>query len=285
MDCWHLWTPENYPVIFKTAADFKVGMTVFGLCALLNPGLRVLSYELMSNHLHITLYGSRDYVNEFFLTFRRALGKALDATLDLSGFNCSLRQLETDLDIRTSITYGNRNGFLVNPDTTPFTYLWGANRFFFNPEAKQRYVKEAVSCSLRERRAITHSRFADGVTALKMLDGYACPLSFCHIGEAERFYRNAAHYLYEVARNIESHKQFAEVIGERVFLTDDELYKAATTIAKTSYGDLKLRYLPAQAKIEMAKTLHYDYNATKKQLCRMIGLDLNLLDKLFPGAA
>lgn len=284
-DCWHLWTPENHPIIFRTEADFKVGMTVFGLCALLFSKIRILTYELMSNHLHITLYGDESFVREFFLILRKGLVRALEDAPDLSGFTCSLRRLESDNEIRNSITYCNRNGFLVNPDTTPFTYRWGANRFFFNPEAKERHEKEATLLSLRKARSITHSRFADSVTGLTVLDDYACPMSFCAIEEAERFYRNASHYLYEISRNIESHKQFAEVIGECVFYTDDELFRIATGISKERFGEPNMRLLPGRSKLELSKTLHYDYNASKKQLARMMNLDKALLDRLFPGAA
>ena len=283
LECWHLWTPENHPVIFKTEADFQTGMTVFGLCALLFNNLKILTFELMSNHVHITLFGQKASVMDFFTTFKKALGKALSDDVDLDGFSCSLRLLETEIEIRNSITYSNRNGFLVNPSTMPFTYPWGANRYFFNPEARLRFAKESSALSLRERRLITHSRFADKIERLRILDGYGCPLSFCDISSAEKYYRSASNYLYEISRNLESHKQFAEVIGESVFYTDDDLFRIAVSIAKDKYGETKLKLLSSTAKTDLTKILHYDYNATKKQLHRMISIDLKTLDLLFPG--
>ncbi len=51
----------------------------------------------------------------------------------LSGFECRLRVLETAVDVRNVLSYNNRNGFLVSPDETPFSYRWGAGRWTDTP--------------------------------------------------------------------------------------------------------------------------------------------------------
>jgi len=283
VEYWHVWSPENHPLIFTSELNFKTGMTVFGLCAKLFPDLVILSFELMSNHLHITVRGPKFLVMEFFKLLRSALGKAISPSPDLSAFNCSLRRLESESEVRNSITYGNRNGFLVNPDTTPFTYRWGANRYFFNPEAEDRFARESKPLSVRNVRAISHSKLFDGVNDLMMLDDYACPLSFCDIKQAESLYRNASNYFYEISRNIESHKQFAQVIGESIFYTDDELFRISCEIANERFNIQSPRSLSANQKVLMAKTLRYEYNSTKKQIRRILDIDLNSLDQLFPS--
>lgn len=39
--------------------------------------------------------------------------------------------------------------------------------------------------------------------------------------------------------------------------------------------------LPKDAKIEIAKTLHYDYNADNKKIARMLKLDIHILNGMF----
>ena len=56
-ECHHLWTPENHEIIFTSQADFKTGMTLFGISARLFADVAVLTYELMSNHIHLTASG------------------------------------------------------------------------------------------------------------------------------------------------------------------------------------------------------------------------------------
>ena len=136
---WHLWTPENHQVLFTSEQDFKIGMNLIAISALLHPTVRVLTFELMSNHVHMTLSGTETAVHDLFNTFKKYLARHFEHQyyyVDLSNFVCSLRELRSVAEVRDVISYNNRNGFLVNPDTTPFSYRWGANRFFFNPDAK-----------------------------------------------------------------------------------------------------------------------------------------------------
>ena len=136
--CWHLYTAENFEIIFVTDDDFRVGMLLIALCAMSFPGIKILAFQLMNNHLHITLSGKKDDCCAFFHMFRHRLQmylKGIGRTVDLSRWEEKLNAIE-DLDyLRTVIAYTNRNGFLVDPDETPFTYRWGTNRFFFNQDA------------------------------------------------------------------------------------------------------------------------------------------------------
>ena len=67
------------------------------------------------------------------------------------------------------------------------------------------------------------------------------------------------------------------MIGEAVFYNDNDLYIAAVKISRDSFGSADLRTLPSAAKLELAKRLHYDYNASAKQLQRLISVDADLL--------
>ncbi len=131
--CWHLYTAENFEIIFVTDDDFRAGMILIALCAMSFPGIKILAFQLMNNHLHVTLSGQKDECCAFFHMFRHRLQmylKGVGRTVDLSGWEEKLNAIE-DLDyLRTVIAYTNRNGFLVDPDETPFTYRWGTNRFF-----------------------------------------------------------------------------------------------------------------------------------------------------------
>ena len=281
---YHLWTPENQQIILTCEEEFKMAMNIFALCAALSPCIVFLTFELMDNHIHVTLHGSEDSIIGFFNLYKRHLDKWLKASgraVDLSGFVCRLRALESALEIRNVISYNNRNGFLVRPDETPYSYKWGAGRFFFNPDARLRYEHEAVRMTLTQRREIFHSHAADKIESIKMLDGYACPLCFCDIAAAEKYYRNASNYFYEISRNIESQKAIAKEIGESIRYTDDELFRITLSLSKQNYNLNTPSLLPQTDKVELARRLHFDWGATKKQLCRILKLPIGLLDTMF----
>ena len=265
-------------------------MNLVGICALLSPDVKIFTFELMSNHVHFTVTGNRNDVESFCNRFKRYLGKWLshtDKTVNLENWNISMRHIETLRDARNVLAYNNRNGFLVNPEDTPFSYLWGANRYFFNREAKLRYAENTGKRKMtkREKRELIHSHDADSIEGPVLMDGYACPLSFCAVNDAENLFRNASQYLSTITKNVESQKEIAAQIGEKIFYNDNELYSIVIRMSKEQYGEPRPTLLPKDGKINIAKELHFDYNASNKQISRMLNLDIGFVSNLFPPSA
>jgi len=283
-ECYHLWTPENFEIIFTDEEDFKFGMSILGIAVKLSPEVRVLTFEIMSNHLHLTCAGPLDRILVLFGTVKDLLKRYVrnrGRTVNWDGFVASTRLLETLADVRNVIIYDNRNGYLVSNRYTPYTYPWGANRYYFNPDACRLARENAEPMHIREIRATSHVRFADGAKGLMKFDGYALPLSFCAIETGERLFRDAQHYFNKISRNIESNAAIAKEIGESIYYTDDDLFDAVSKICRKKYGDPMPSRLKPDAKIEMAKTMRFEYNASVKQIQRMLKLDSGITAALF----
>lgn len=282
----HLFTPEDHPVVFSCRREFKVGMSLIAICAAMFPGISILTFELMSNHIHVVLYATEDDAYAFFLQFRTFLQRWFQRNghpVDLSRFICKLKAKEDTESIRNTVSYTNRNGFLVYPDYTPFSYPWGANSYMFNPDARKKFEKESTPMTMTYRRKVTRSRKADEIRSLKMVDGYASPLSFCNITAAEELYNNAAGYFYEISRNIEAHKSVAADIGEREFYTDQDLIAAVRKKSRENYDENNPTLLPVNSKLALARFMHYDYNADCKQIARILKLNLETVKQMFPA--
>lgn len=282
---YHVWTSENHPTIFQETKDYIAGMNILAICARLVPEVKIITFQLMANHLHLTLAGPEEAARKLFELFKRYLSKYLAANKRpglSSGFYPEFRELTELNDLRNVISYNNRNGYIVHPEHTPFSYPWGANTYYFNPQAQKRYSESNQYLSKLAKRAFIHSHDADGISRIVTLDGYACPPDFCSIAFGEKIFRCASHYFREISRNIESQKNIAKEIGERVFYTDDELFGIMLSISEEKYGQRKPSLLPSSDKTEMAVLLHYDYNASNKQISRMLRLDAKTVDALFP---
>ena len=277
---WHLWTLEDHGIIFPENKSFEAGMSIIGICSRLFPDILIFTFELMSNHLHLTMAGKERRIKLMFNALHYFLRRRSKA--DLSQWECRLRRIESLADARAVIAYNNRNGFLVNDYESPFSYPWGANRFYFNPEAKARYLANSSPFGFTDRRKACASHKADAISDLRKLDGYVSPMSFCDISAGEQFFRSASHYFNEISRNIESQKMIAQEIGERIFYTDNELFRVVTSICNSKFDTSRPSLLPKDAKVEIAKALHYDYNANNKQIQRMLNLDKMIVDALFP---
>ena len=283
--CWHLYTPENHPVMMTDIADFKAGMTLLAICAFHFPSIRILTFQWMSNHLHITLAGPEEDIVRMFAMLKKYLANYLkmkDYAGSMDGWECRLRQIGDLHDLRNVIAYNNRNGFLVSSDHTPFNYPWGANRCFFNPDAKARFMgcRETISCTILRESFRTHK--FDGFAGKPYMDGIIPPQAFCDITSAEALFRNARHYFSQISKNLEGMRSVAKEIGESLCYTDDDLFSILLGISRDQYGAAKPAFLPTQAKIELARKMHFEYNAGVKQIARMLKVDQSVLAGVIP---
>ena len=87
-----------------------------------------------------------------------------------------------------------------------------------------------------------------------------------------------------ISKGIESYSEIAKGLGDKTFLSDDEMYSTATSISMRKYNKLKLTELSNQERIEIAKSLHFDYYASNKQISRILKLDLYSVESMFPKA-
>ncbi|MBR1868953.1 MAG: hypothetical protein IJ799_02685, partial [Bacteroidales bacterium] len=238
---WHLYTPEMEEILFTCAEDFRWAMAAIAVCALLCPDVVVITFQIMSNHLHFALSGTLEACLRFFGLFKKALRRWVAARSPgrmLRSFDAKLKPVTDLTALRAVIIYINRNGFVVSADHSPFSYPWGANRFYFNPEAKERHRSAPVeTLTLRERRELLHSHCADSLAGVRLVDGTVSPVCFCAIDFGEGLFRNASHYFHQVSRQIESYKAIAREIGESVFYTDDELYAAVRSSSRQRFGE------------------------------------------------
>ena len=281
--CWHLYTPEEFEIIFSKDDEFRAGMTLFALCALSFTQIQILTFEWMNNHLHVTLVGEKSDIHLFFKMLSTLLGRYLrkeGRTVSLSSWNYELRSITDLKDLRSVIAYNNRNGFLVNDAETPFTYPWGANRFFFNRYTWKEHERSKERLRIRSIWNEYHTRMFDNLSGLVMIDGYVSPLEYCNIRAAEGLFRDAHQYFHAVSRDLDAQRRIARELGDRVIYTDNEMYSAVAELCRTTYSVNSPSVLPKEAKIEVARKMHYEYNASGKQIARILRLAPELVSAL-----
>lgn len=284
--CFHICSQENLPVTFHNEDEFITAMNVMALVAYQFPDVLIYTFEIMSNHFHIGASGKKDRIKCFADAFVSRLAshpELRESRSVILKMTPKIHQISDLESLRNVIAYINRNGSVVNPDENVFTYRWGANRYFFNREARIRYIESGHVAGQVEKRKLTRSHALDTEKRIVVLDGYISPLCYCKISDAEGFFRNSRQYFYKVSKNVESQKEIAKIIGESVFYTDEDLISLVISTCARKYNISRPAELPASAKIELAKTLHFDYNATNKQISRLLKMSLETVSSLFPG--
>lgn len=283
---WHMYTNGALQTILFTGPDdMKVAMNLFAV-SVQKTDAKVYTFEIMNNHIHVIFSGAKEKGLELFGYFKLKLGRYFcrqKRVVDLTEFNPDFVQIETLQSLRNEIVYANRNGYLVHPAYTPFTYPWGANSCYFNPQMKCCDSTPYKDLKVAQKRIICRSNEVNlGNENLRVYDGVILPSTYCHISEGESFFRDAHHYFHLLSRNYEAYSEIASRIHEQIVLTDEEMYAAVTMLCRKDYNVKQPALLPGKEKVELARRMHDDYNASNRQIRSILKISQEYVDEMFP---
>lgn len=286
---WHLFTQgKQTEILLITEEDFRFATNLVGMCADRYPDVKMYTFEVMDNHIHEALSGESERCLEMFNLFRNRLQRYLQNQGRMSlltNFQATLLPITNLNSLRNTIAYINRNGYLANSEYTPFSYPWGAGNLYFSSlyNVLDRIKKISInSLSVREKRVFCKSKDVLMSDRIKVLDNDIYIPSFCHVKEGEKFFRDAHHYFSILCRNLEANSEIAKLLGDSLSVSDEDMYYAACHLCEKHFNVKKIPLLTPHAKLEIAKMLHFDYNATNQQLRRILKLPIEEIDVLFP---
>lgn len=283
---WHLYTDgtkmEN---VFCTNKDMNLVMTAISVEKTVSEDVIIITFEIMKNHLHFIMAGECDACLDFFVRLKRRIMRLFSLTekvIDWSNFQASILPIDNLKSLRNEIIYVNRNAFVANTDYTPYNYPWGGGCAYFNKIMQLLSVCSLEEFSISKQRELARCRDVSRLGGLKFVGDIPYIPSFCRIDIGEMMYRDARSYFYSLTRNAEAFSQIASRLKDVIFLTDDELFAVAVQCAEAMFSASKLTMLRPEQKLQLAKDLHFKYNASNQQLRRLLKLDAKILSELFP---
>lgn len=283
---WHIYTDGTMMQnIFCNEEEFKIGMWCLAVALHLCKSVRAITFELMANHIHLILSGQKEDCIKFFEFLASRLKQSFSKTgriIDWSCFKMDILPIEDIQALRNEIIYVNRNAYVANPAYTPDSYPWGGGCAYFNPWLRHLKTTNLGEMKVNSQRALLHTR--DVAPFSQLIEVGAMPFipSFCDISLGESIFRDARSYFNSLTRNAEAFSQIASRLKDAIFLTDDELYSVICSHINKEYSVKAPSQLSAQQKIDTARRMHFDYNATKQQLRRMLRMDMAVLEEVFP---
>ena len=280
--------PLKTGVIFMSDEERAVALVYVAIAAMM-ARVEILAYALMSNHFHFILRGEEARCKDFYARFSAMLAlyfsrhgrpRVLDPIGDPTPTSItSLKQL------RDEIAYVIRNPFVVRKDVNLFAYPWCSGFLYFNPMLSMFGQRAAESLTLRERRALTHSRDLALPEGLTLVGGQVFPGSFVNYRLVESLFTDCRQFLFWVFKNVEAQVETALRFGESPSLTDDEIISITFRLCKEEFGVKGASSLTEQQKSSLAMRLKFDYYASNGQICRCTGLQPRIVDKMFPLSA
>lgn len=282
---WHVCTDGSVMSdIFSSDEEMRMGMTVLAVCAALSARAELVTFELMNNHVHFIMRGGKDECLDFFEAFKRRLRRWYqreDRPVDWSRFVAQILSIDSLQSLRNEIVYVNRNAYVANRMYTPFSYPWGGGWAYFSSVIGLLPTVSVREMGARRVREMTHYRDIEEIAGLRFVGDVPFIPSFCRVDLGQSMFRDARHYFHLLTRNAEAFSQIALRLKDAVFLTDEEVFVVASRCAKEMFS-AELKMLTPEQKIKLARKLHFEYNASNRLLRRVLGLEMSILEELFP---
>lgn len=281
---YHLCTGNESPLIFSSEEHYIYATNSIAICVADSP-IQILTYALMSNHVHFVLQGSKDECESFFERFKKRVKHYFSikqSVIDFTYFECKLYPIDSLSMLRNELVYTNRNGYVVQSHRTPFSYPWSSAYLYYNIESQFIVGELYSSLNYRERRLLCRSHAIELPPQYRVSRGMFLPQSFTAYRTGMEFFRNAHSYLSLLLKNVESYANLAKRHADNIFLTDDELYQAVIQLCQKTYNTKFPSTLPPKEKIELARKIHFDYNASNGQICRILKIERKIVAEMFP---
>lgn len=285
---WHLCTNgQNSFIIFAEEADYDIGLALLAATACLFPDITILTFEFMSNHIHILLSGRKDRCFDFFDYFKSKLirtWKKSGKIVNWEEFNMELYAIQDLKYLRTIIAYINRNAFLKNSKYTPYTYPWGGGQEFFRIRSREQEPVSFKNLTIKSKRQLLRSRISTDYDKLRLKNGHIDITSFCNIQLAEMMFTDAKSYAYWISKSVEYSKEIADMLKDMVILSDDELFRIACDYVSKQY-EKDITALDDRQKVTVAIALRIKYKARLSALKRILRMEMSALKEIFPDVS
>jgi len=262
--------------------DFRFCINLLARCAIVCQGMKIVAFAIMDNHIHIVVSGDKSIIEDFFKSYRRRLSVYLSAKYTHSlpnTFRMQLKEISDLKTLRNTIAYVHRNGYVVNPQYTPFSYPWSSGTGYFIFTQKSEVLS---SYSIDTQRQILRGLIPPELKEAEIANGCITPASFCAIKLGMAMFRDAHHYFSLICKNVESYNEIATELDDGEYLTDQELFAEIIKILNDQYAGTKISTLSKAQKLDLAKTLHFKYRSSNGQIRRLLGITQYEVDQMFP---
>lgn len=257
---------------FRDEEDFKVGMNLVAILACSFP-VEILSFTLMSNHVHFVLAGSYEQVERFIIEFKRRYAqharKKYGVKEFLRGNGTDIRPLDgTEESQEWGIAYVQMNCVAANICLSPTNYPWGTGNAFFKVGRAQ--GRRLDSFSGRARMRLLHSEQKLPPDLIVGEEGYILPESYVNVERVEAIFRTPKRMNYFLQNSSKAKRRLA--MAESPSFSDQLVLSAIHDLCNSLFRKSSLETMDWKERTELIKQLRYRFSADPRQLARVTGL-------------
>lgn len=283
MDFWLATTDHlSDRIWFRDDEDFKMGMNLVAILAVALQ-VDVLSFILMSNHVHFVFCCSYEqaerFMNELKRRYSQYMRKKYGVKELLRKVHVDIRPISgADESMEWSVAYVQMNSVAAGICLHPTGYRWGTgNTFFRDTPVKGRRLG---TLSERARRRLLHSKEELPLNLLVGEDGYILPESFVKVDLVETVFRTPKRMDYFL-RNSSKAKQRLDSDDKAIPAFRDQIVLSAIPdLCGSLFHKSSVNELTEDEQAELVKQLRYRFSANANQLGRVTGLSYEVVTDL-----
>ena len=266
---------------FRDDDDYKSGMN--GVAVLADTmHLDVLSFILMSNHVHFVLCCSKEKASAFINGLKCHHSAYLQRKY---GYKEFLRRNGADIQkvgrddesLEKAIAYVQMNCVAANICLQPSGYPWGTGNAFFRKTAVQ--GRRLGTMSGRAQKRLVQSNKPLSQTLLAS-DGYILPESFVQVRFVESVFRTPARMQYFLVNSSKAKRRLETDNSGLPAFRDQSILTALPDLCLSLFRQSDFSTLNWAQQAEIAKQIKRRFSADIHQLTRITGIPYSEMAKM-----
>lgn len=266
---------------FRDDDDYKSGMN--GVAVIADTmNLDILSFILMSNHVHFVLCCSRDKAFEFINGLKCHHSAYLQRKY---GYKEFLRRNAVDIQkvgredesLEKAIAYVQMNSVAANICLHPSGYPWGTGNAFFRITAVQGKRLGTMSGRAQKRLVQSNKTLSQN---LLVSNGYIQPESFVQVRFVESLFRTPLRFNYFLINSSKAKRRLLSEDTEMPAFRDQSILTALPDLCQSLFRKTKLNELSWEQQAEITKQLRRRFCSEIHQLVRVTGIPYPEITKM-----
>ena len=270
---------------FKDDDDYRTGMNYVAITSY-KLGVRVLSFILMSNHVHFVLFCREEDARHFIDEYKNLYGRYLSKKY---GIKEALRRVGVDIQIipqeneagERCIAYTNMNSVAANICMSPEYYPWGTGPCFYRTE--KRKGRHIGDFSEREQHRLLRSCTPLPKSYLIGEDGYILPESYIDVAAVERLFRTPKRYNYFLRSSSKAKERLSRENSDLPSFRDQIIVQAVLDLCRSLFRKEKPEELNESQLTELFRQIRYRFSADVNQIARTCGFEYSTVANLVDG--
>ncbi len=270
MEFWLVTTDHHKDRLwFKDEDDFKAGMNIPPILTS-TMSVNILSFILMSNHVHFVLSCSEDdaqiFINRFKKMYSQRFWKKYGTKELLLKNGTDIRELHLgDESLERAIAYVQMNCVAANICLSPSDYQWGTGNTYFRMQKPKGILVKDMSGRNLARIIRSEVRLPDAYLLTE--EGFVDTGSYVQVNFVESLFRTPKRMNYFL-QNSSKAKQLHEFPS----FDDQTIVSGARSLCSSLFKQKNISCLDESQQAEIFKQIRYRFSADPGQIARISGI-------------